>query len=133
SPWRRLGLATNLPGYFELVKKINATWDFEKFVGGHFQPGTKIDVETQMQFMADLHTAALQAISTIPYADGRLDTANANHSWAATRDWMDRIVNHCVNAVSPKLANRLAAFDVWIYDHCMSVEQAIRLEGPLIK
>lgn len=133
SPWRRLGLATDVPGYFALVQDINTTWDFETLIAGHFQPGTKADVETQFEFMTDMHAAALEAISTIPYADGNLDPANANNSWAATRDWMDRVVNHCVDAVTPKWADRLGAFDVFIYDHCSTVEQAIRLEGPLVR
>ncbi|MCY1364314.1 Metallo-beta-lactamase superfamily protein [compost metagenome] len=131
--WRRLGLATDIRGYFQLVKEMSATWDFEHLVAGHFQPGTKADVAAQYEFMADMHQASLEAIRTIPYADGKLDPANANNSWAATRDWMDRVTNHCVNAVTPKWSERLAGFDVWIYDQCAAVEQAIRLEGPLTR
>ena len=131
--WRRLGLATNIPGYFELVREMNGRWDFDTLVAGHFQPGTKADVDAQLEFMTDMHNALTEAIATIPYSDGTLNPANANNSWAATRDWTDRLTNHCVNAVSSKWASRLAAFDVWIYEQCMALEQSIRLEGAMIR
>jgi hypothetical protein len=35
-----------------------------------------------------------------------------------------------VNAVTPKWKNRLAGFDVFIYDQCLSMEQSLRVDGP---
>ncbi len=131
--WRRLGLATNIPGYFGLVKSMNARWDFDKLIAGHFQPGTKADVETQLEFMTDMHNALTEAISTVPYSDGRLNAADTKNSWAATRDWTDRLTNHCVNKVTPKWSTRLASFDVWIYEQCMALEQSIRIDGPSLR
>lgn len=131
--WRRLGLATNIPGYFALVKTMNARWDFDKLIAGHFQPGTKADVNAQLEFMTDMHNALTEAITTIPYSDGALNAADAKNSWAATRDWTDRLTNHCVNKVSPKWQSRLAAYDVWIYEQCMALEQSIRIDGPSLR
>lgn len=131
--WRRMGLATDIPGYFALVKSMNARWDFNKLVAGHFQPGTKADVNTQLEFMTDLHNAVTEAIGTIPYASDALNAADAKNSWAATRDWTDRLTNHCVNKVSPKWASRLAAYDVWIYEQCEALEQSIRIDGPSLR
>lgn len=131
--WRRLGLATDIPGYFALVKSMNTRWDFDKLVAGHFQPGTKADVAQQYEFMTDMHNALTEAISTIPYVDGKLNPADAKNSWVAPRDWTDRLTNHCVNKVSPKWASRLAAYDVWIYDQCNALETSIRLDGPSLR
>jgi glyoxylase-like metal-dependent hydrolase (beta-lactamase superfamily II) len=131
--WRRMGLAADIPGYYALVKSMNARWDFDKLVAGHFQPGTKADVSTQLEFMTDLHNAVTEAIGTIPYANDALNAADAKNSWAATRDWTDRLTNHCVNKVSPKWASRLAAYDVWIYEQCEALEQSIRIDGPSLR
>jgi glyoxylase-like metal-dependent hydrolase (beta-lactamase superfamily II) len=131
--WRRLGLATDIPGYFNLVKSMHARWDFDKLIAGHFQTGTKADVDTQLEFMTDMHHALTEAIGTVPYADGKLNPGDAKNSWAATRDWTDRLTNHCVNKVSPKWAGRLAAYDVWIYEQCMALEQSIRIDGPSLR
>ncbi|UUZ62238.1 MBL fold metallo-hydrolase [Polaromonas sp. P1(28)-13] len=131
--WRRMGLATDIPGYFALVKSMNTRWDFDKLVSGHFFPGTKADVSTQFEFMTDLHNAVTEAISTVPYDNKSLNAADAKNPWAATRDWTDRLTNHCVNKVSGKWASRLAAYEVWIYEQCQALEQSIRIDGPSLK
>lgn len=131
--WRRLGLATNIPGYFALVKSMNARWDFEKLVAGHFRTGTRADVQAQLEFMTDMHDALIEAIGRIPYSDGRMTAADAANPWAATRDWIDRVTNECVNKLAPKWAPRLASFDVFIYDQCVALEQSIRIEGPSLR
>lgn len=130
--WRRLGLSTNIPGYYALVKSMTARWDFDKLVSGHFFTGTKADVTAQYEFMTDLHNAVTEAISTVPYGQG-VNPVNANNPWAVVRDWTDRLNNYCVNKVSPKWANRLAAYDVFIYEQCEAVEQSIRIDGPSLK
>jgi glyoxylase-like metal-dependent hydrolase (beta-lactamase superfamily II) len=131
--WRRMGLATDIPGYFALVKSMNTRWDFDKLVSGHFFPGTKADVSTQFEFMTDLHNAVTEAISTVPYDNKTLNAADVRNPWAATRDWTDRLTNHCVNKVSGKWASRLAAYEVWIYEQCQALEQSIRVDGPSLK
>ena len=131
--WRRLGLAADIPGYFAVIKSMNTRWDFDKLVAGHFWPGTKADVTAQYEFMTDMHNAVTEAINTIPYVDPSLNAEDAVNSWAATRNWTDRLVNHCVNKVSPKWASRLAAYDVWIYEQCQALEQSIRIDGPALK
>ena len=130
--WRRLGLATDIPGYFNLVKDMNARWDFDTLIAGHFKRGTKADVSTQLEFMTDMHNALLEGIGTMVYGEG-INPKDANNSWAVTRDWLDRVTNHCVNKLMPKWANRLAAFDVWIYEQCMALEQSIRIDGPSLR
>ena len=131
--WRRMGLATDIPGYYALVSSINARWDFDKLIAGHFQPGSKADVTNQLEFMTDLHNAVTEAISTVPYADPMLAAADVKNSWAATRSWTDRLTNYCVNKVSPKWGTRLAAYDVWIYEQCEALEQSIRIDGPSLR
>jgi glyoxylase-like metal-dependent hydrolase (beta-lactamase superfamily II) len=130
--WRRLGLATNVPGYFALVKSMNSRWDFDKLVAGHFQVGTKADVTAQLEFMTDMHNALTEAFGTLVYGEG-VNATDAKNSWAITRHWIDRVVNHCVNKVTPKWASRLAAYDVWIYEQCMALEQSIRIDGPSLR
>ncbi|HSV36215.1 MAG TPA: MBL fold metallo-hydrolase [Ramlibacter sp.] len=131
--WRRLGLATNIPGYFNLVKDMKTRWDFDKLVAGHFQVGTRADVDAQLEFMTDMHNALTEAMGTLPFADGNLNPANANNTWAAARDWIDRVTNHCVNKVTPKWSSRLGGYDVWIYEQCMALEQSIRIDGPSLR
>jgi hypothetical protein len=111
---------------------MNERWDYDKLIAGHFKVGTKEDVTTQLEFMTDMHDALTEAFGIIKYGEGT-NPKDANNSWAVTRDWTDRVTNHCVNKVSAKWANRLAAYDVWIYEQCMALEQSIRLDGPSLQ
>ena len=43
---------------------------------------------------------------------------------------IDRVVIECVNTLTPVWQDRLAGFDVFIYDQCLAMEQSIRVDGP---
>jgi hypothetical protein len=43
-------------------------------------------------------------------------------------NYIDRVAGQCVNALTPKWSTRLAAFDVYIWDQCYSMEQTLRIE-----
>jgi hypothetical protein len=42
--------------------------------------------------------------------------------------YIDRVVVDCVNQLTPKWSSRLAAFDVYIWDQCYSIEQSLRID-----
>ena len=131
--WRRLADAQDVPGYFDLVKSMSTRWDFDHLIAGHVgRAGTKADVAQQLDFLTDLHNAAYAGLVTIKPGE-TVNPKNANNVWAYYRDYVDRVANHCVNTVSPKWATKLAAYDVWIYDQCMAMEQSLRIDGPSIK
>jgi hypothetical protein len=48
--------------------------------------------------------------------------------WAVFDNYIDRVVVQCVDTLSPKWQSRLAAFDVYIWDQCYSMEQTLRIE-----
>lgn len=131
--WRRLADAQDIPGYFDLVKSMSTRWDFDHLIAGHVgRAGTKADVAQQLDFMTDLHNAAYAGLVTIKPGE-TVNPKNANNVWAYYRDYVDRVTNHCVNTISPKWASRLAAYDVWVYDQCMAMEQSLRIDGPSLK
>lgn len=125
--WRRLALAQDIPGYFAQVEKIKSI-DFDTLVSGHVtRTGTKADVELQSEFINDLKTAAGQALQTTKLGEG-LNPADQGNAWAFFDNYIDRVVVQCVNTLTPKWASRLAAFDVYIWDQCYTMEQSLRLD-----
>jgi hypothetical protein len=42
--------------------------------------------------------------------------------------YIDRVAVDCVNQLAPKWSSKLAAFDVYIWDQCYSMEQTLRIE-----
>jgi glyoxylase-like metal-dependent hydrolase (beta-lactamase superfamily II) len=126
-PWRRFAVAQDVPAYFEQVKKIN-DWDFQTLVAGHVtRAGTRADVATQLAFMADLRAAADRALKRTKPGEG-LNPADRGNPWALYDHYIDRVVVDCVNELTPEWSGKLAAFDVYIWDHCYSMEQTLRIE-----
>jgi glyoxylase-like metal-dependent hydrolase (beta-lactamase superfamily II) len=126
-PWRRFAVAHDVPGFFEQVERIRKLpWTI--LVGGHVaRTGTHADVDVQAEFMADLKTAASNALASTRPGVG-LDPLDTGNPWAGYDNYIDRVALACVNAVTPKWSRRLAAFDVYVWDQCYSMEQSLRID-----
>jgi glyoxylase-like metal-dependent hydrolase (beta-lactamase superfamily II) len=126
-PWRRFAVAQDVPGYFAQVETISR-WSFDTLVGGHVgRTGTPADVATQLAFMQDLKAAAETALKTTVPAEG-LAAADAGNPWAVFDHYIDRVAVSCVNQLTPKWSRRLAAYDVYVWDQCYSMEQSLRID-----
>jgi hypothetical protein len=126
----RIALAEDIPGTFDVIRDINDRYDFETLIAGHVgRPGTKADVEMQIEFMTDLHNAAATALGSVTPGEG-VDPADFVNPWALFDNYIDRVVVECVNTLTPKWQDKMSAFDVFIYDQCLAMEQSIRVDGP---
>jgi glyoxylase-like metal-dependent hydrolase (beta-lactamase superfamily II) len=126
-PWRRFAVAHDVPGYFEQIELIRKL-PWQTLVGGHVaRTGTHADVDLQAEFMADLKKAASNALADTQPGLGLNPLDNAN-PWAGYDNYIDRVALACVNAVTPKWSSRLAAFDVYVWDQCYSMEQSLRID-----
>lgn len=126
-PWRRFAVAHDVPGYFEQIELIRKL-PWTTLVGGHVaRTGTHADVDTQAEFMADIKKAAGEALASTQPGVG-LNPLDAANPWAGYDDYIDRVALACVNAISPKWSQRLAAFDVYVWDQCYSMEQSLRID-----
>lgn len=126
-PWRRFALAQDIPGHFAQVEEIRRM-DWDTFVGGHVaRTGTHADVEVQAEFYQDLKQAAAAALASTKFGVG-LNPLDKNNPWAFFDNYIDRVAAQCVNTLTPKWSTRLAAFDVYIWDQCFSMEQMLRIE-----
>ncbi len=126
-PWRRFALAQDIPGYFAQVEEIGRM-DWDTLVGGHVaRTGTHADVQAQADFDRDVKQAAAGALATTKPGVG-LNPLDAGNPWAVFDDFIDRVAARCVNALTPKWASRLAAFDVYVWDQCYAMEQSLRIE-----
>lgn len=129
-PWRRLAVAEDIPGYFRMVALLQQ-YDFDTIVAGHVgRLGTRTDVEVQWAFLQDLRAAALAGLQSVPLPEviqamKPEDTANP---WAIFDGYIDRVVQHCVDQLAPEWSTQLAAFDVFIYDQCLAMEQSLRID-----
>jgi len=125
--WRRFAVAHDIPGVFAQVEKIK-TFDFETLVTGHVtRTGTRSDVDIQSEFMNDLKSAAAESLKATRLGEG-VDPRDLGNPWAVYDNFIDRVVIQCVNALTPKWSQKLAGFDVYIWDQCYSMEQSLRID-----
>lgn len=126
-PWRRLAVAQDIPGYIAQVELIKSM-DFETLVGGHVaRTGSKADVELQSQFLTDLKAAAGQGLQTTKPGE-EFNPLDGGNPWAYFDNYIDRVALQCVNTLTPKWKDKLAAFDVFIWDQCYTMEQSLRID-----
>jgi glyoxylase-like metal-dependent hydrolase (beta-lactamase superfamily II) len=126
-PWRRFALAKDIPGYFKQVAYID-TLPWETLVGGHVnRVGTHADVRMQLAFMNDIKAAASAALKSTPAAQEMSEKDKPN-MWAIYDNYIDRVVVKCVNTVTPKWQQKLAGYDVFIWDQCYAMEQSLRID-----
>ncbi len=126
-PWRHLAVAQDVPGYLAQVELIKSM-DFETLVSGHVaRTGSKADVELQGQFLADLKAAAGQGLQTTKPGE-EFNMADGGNPWGFFDNYIDRVALQCVNTLTPKWKDKLAAFDVFIWDQCYTMEQSLRID-----
>ena len=126
-PWRRFAIAQDVLGHIAQVEEIGKM-DWATLVGGHVaRTGTHADVDAQIELNRDLKAAASSALASTKPGAG-LNPADRNNPWALFDNYIDRVAAQCVTALTPKWATRLAAFDVFIWDQCYSMEQTLRIE-----
>jgi len=126
-PFRRFGVAQDIPGYFEQVRELDHH-PFEKLVGGHVSRiGTHDDVKLQIAFDDDIKAAASAALRSQAFGT-ELNGAEPANSWAFVSDYTARVAGQCVATMTPKWKDKLAAFDTFIWDQCYAMEQSLRVD-----
>jgi len=127
-PWRRFAVAHDIPGYFAQMEEIRRI-PFKTLVGGHVaRSGTHSDVDRQIAFLQDLKAAATKGLATTKPGEGLDEGTARENPWAVFDDYIDRVVIKCVNELTPTWATQLAAYDVYIWDQCYSMEQSLRID-----
>jgi hypothetical protein len=126
-PFRRLHLAQDVLGHYAQVEEIKK-FDFVTLVGGHVErTGTRADVELYSEFLSDLKNAAGEALKTTKFGIG-LDPRDYRNPWAGYDNYIDRVVINRVNRMTSKYKTKSAAYDVFIWDQCYTVEQSLQID-----
>lgn len=128
-PWRRLALAEDIPG-FTVASEALLDYEWDTLVSGHVgRLGTRDDVATQNEFVEDLRAAAGNALGTVqlPEVISELNPEDVQ-PWAIFDGFIDRVAAACVNELTPKWGDQLAAYDVFIWDQCYAMEQSVRID-----
>ena len=119
-------LTEDVPGYIE-APNTALTYPWKHFIGGHMgRLGTRDDVATHRQYMADIADSSRKALDTIdptPYF-----VKCGSNTWAAVSDYLDAITAAAAAPVIEKYTGVLAAADVFTASTTFHVIQSIRLD-----
>jgi glyoxylase-like metal-dependent hydrolase (beta-lactamase superfamily II) len=126
APFCQGNITENVPGYIE-APDTALTYAWKHFIGGHMgRLGTRDDITTHRQYMADIverSRKALDAVDPAPYF-----VCNDEHPWAAVRDYLDTVTATAAAPIIEKYTGVLAAVDVCTAHITLHVMQSIRLD-----
>jgi glyoxylase-like metal-dependent hydrolase (beta-lactamase superfamily II) len=126
APICQSNLTEDVPGYIEAADTA-LTYPWKHFIGGHMgRLGSRTDVATHRQYMADISDSSRKALDTVdptPYFD-----RYGENPWAAVRNYLDAITAAAAAPVIDKYTGVLAAVDVFTASTTFHVMQSIRLD-----
>ena len=119
-------LTEDVPGYIQATETA-LTYPWKHFIGGHMgRLGTRDDVATHRQYMADIADSSRKALDTVdpaPYF-----VKHSANTWAAVTAHLDAITAAAAAPVIEKYTGVLAAADVFTASTTSHVMQSIRLD-----
>jgi glyoxylase-like metal-dependent hydrolase (beta-lactamase superfamily II) len=119
-------LADDVPGYIEAVGTA-LTYPWRHFIGGHTgRLGSRDDIVTHRQYMADIADSARKALDTVGPTPFFVE--HAGNPWAAMRDYLNAITAAAAAPVIEKYTGVLAAADLFTAGTTFHVMQSIRLD-----
>jgi glyoxylase-like metal-dependent hydrolase (beta-lactamase superfamily II) len=126
APVCQSNLTEDLPGYIE-APNTALTYPWKHFIGGHMgRLGSRDDVATHRQYMADVADSSRKALDTVdptPYFVNYRE-----NTWVAVRGYLDAITATAAAPVTEKYTGVLAAADVFTASTTSHVMQSIRLD-----
>jgi glyoxylase-like metal-dependent hydrolase (beta-lactamase superfamily II) len=126
APVCQSNLTEDVPGYIEAASTA-LTYPWKHFIGGHMgRLGTRDDIATHRQYMADIAESSRKALDTVdptPYF-----LKYGENTWAAVRGYLDATTAAAAAPVIEKYTGVLAAADVVTPSTTFHVMQSIRLD-----
>jgi glyoxylase-like metal-dependent hydrolase (beta-lactamase superfamily II) len=129
-PFPYLALANDVFGYIEAHDIALNNYDFDTFVGGHLtRLGTREDVEVQREFIRDLINASIKANSNVTFGEVLQKVGGpTDNVWAIFKTYLDTAAERCTNEMLPKWQHRLGGAQEFMFSHCWTMEESLRID-----
>ena len=113
-PWKHLSVTPDVPALIKSIDQALAL-DFDVFVGGHGQTGTKQDTLVQQEYVNDLRENAMAALNEVNRTEV---TQGINGSSAMTEAYFNALTKSCADKIDGKWQGKLEGVGVWTDEHC---------------
>jgi hypothetical protein len=104
-------------------------YPFETLVGGHLtRLGTRDDATIQQEYVAELRTAAANAIATFNI-DTVYATVDPANPWAIFQGYLDGVASQAADAVVPNWIDLLGGADVYTQANAYTLVESLRIDS----
>ena len=123
-PWKHLSNTPDVPAFIKSIDQALAL-DFDTFVGGHGQPGTKQDILAQQEYVSDLRENAMAALNEV---NRTAVTQGINGSSAMTEAYFNALTKSCADKINADWQGKLEGIGVWTDEHCEKMIISTRVD-----
>lgn len=133
-PYKNLGVAVDVPGFCAAHATILG-YEFDTLVAGHVsRPGTRADVETQLELIRDLARAAERAYAALGFPAFLLDNppdprVPGRSSWELHDAYERALVDLMAAEIGPRWRGRLAGVEPYLRDNCWAMLETYVVQG----
>ncbi|HJU34933.1 MAG TPA: MBL fold metallo-hydrolase [Nitrososphaera sp.] len=123
-PWKLLSVTPDVPAFIKSIDQALAL-DFDVFVGGHGQTGTKQDILVQQEYVDDLRENAMAALNEVNFTEA---TQGVNGTNARTEAYFNALTKSCADKIDSKWQDILEGIGVWTDEHCERMLISVRVD-----
>ena len=113
-PWKLLSVTPDVPALIKSIDQALAL-DFDVYVPGHGQTGTRQDILAQQEYVTDLRENAMAALNEVNRTEV---TQGINGSNAMTEAYFNALTKSCVDKIDAEWQGKLEGVGVWTDEHC---------------
>lgn len=125
-PWKHLAATPEVPALMRSYDQA-LVYDFDIYVPGHGETGTKEDIKIQQEYVNDLKNNSQFALANVNYTETTKNIDKQNNA-AATEAYFNALTNICVDRMENKWKGKLNGVGVWTDEHCEKMIQSIRVD-----
>ena len=127
TPFKNLAVAEYAPDFIRAHDQV-LSFDFDTLIGGHLgRLGSRQDVEIQREYVQDMLANTVEALKTVDFG-AVVQKTGLDDPWIAFATYFDAVIQKATDLTIPKWTGRLAAVDVFTYDHISNLVVSLRID-----
>jgi glyoxylase-like metal-dependent hydrolase (beta-lactamase superfamily II) len=125
-PWKHLAATPEVPALERSYDQALA-YDFDVYVPGHGNTGTKEDIKIQQEYVNNLKNNSKFALENVNFTETTKNIDKHNTA-AVTEAYFNALTDICVDKMENKWKGKLNGVSVWTDEHCEKMIQSLRVD-----
>ena len=125
-PWKHLAATPEVPALERSYDQALA-YNFDIYVPGHGETGTKEDIKIQQEYVNDLKNNSQFSLTNVNYTEATKNIDKQNNA-ASTEAYFNALIDVCVDKMNNKWKDKLNGVGVWTDEHCEKMIQSLRVD-----